>query len=71
MAAKKKKQQAEPDSPEEQAADNNVMEEGAPAKKGIWECPHCDTRYRADAVIARENHLARVHGLKGGAEGKK
>lgn len=65
MVAKKKK--AEPQ--EEQAVEEQVVEEQpAPkpaAKKAasVWKCPHCATQYPADWIVAKKNHLARVHGL--------
>ncbi len=39
-----------------------TVDKGPDETPEVWQCPYCDTRYRADMEVARDNHLKRVHG---------
>lgn len=59
------KKKTQPDSPDEFERPAKPKPERKEPKSVVWKCPHCNTVYRADADIARANHLRRVHGKNG------
>jgi hypothetical protein len=61
MATKRKPtKKPEPAIEEEVVGPAETTVDKGPDEK-FWRCPHCATFYKKEMVIARENHLARVH----------